>query len=107
VGNCLVLYAVGPDVSEATTVLMEAITPEMRTRWSSSSIPRDWANESFALSEAPKTEYCAMHRSSCDVGMGGVSISSEYLDSNESVVKEQLQKAGVRLARIAIRPDPE
>jgi hypothetical protein len=97
--NCLVLYAVGPDVSEAATDLKEAITPEMQTLWSSST-PRDWANESFALSEAPKTGYCVMHGSSCDSVVGSVSISTEYLDANESAVKVQLQNAGVRLARI-------
>jgi hypothetical protein len=29
-----------------------------------------------------------------------VTISAEYLAANEPVVKEQLQKAGVRLARL-------
>ena len=37
---------------------------------------------------------------SCDAGVGSVSIGVDYLDANEPVVKEQLQKAGVRLARI-------
>ena len=31
---------------------------------------------------------------------GTVTITAEYLDANEPVVKEQLQKAGVRLARV-------
>jgi S1/P1 Nuclease len=97
--NCLVLYAVGPDVSEAATDLKDAITPAMQTLWNSST-PRDWANESFALSEAAKTGYCVIHGSSCDLSIGGVSISTEYLDANESAVKVQLQKASVRLAHI-------
>lgn len=41
-----------------------------------------------------------MHGPSCDPGVGSVSIGAEYLDANEPVVREQLQKAGVRLARI-------
>jgi hypothetical protein len=41
-----------------------------------------------------------MHGLSCDAGVGSVPIGADYLDANESVVKEQLQKAGVRLARI-------
>jgi hypothetical protein len=41
-----------------------------------------------------------MHRPSCDTGVGTVSIGTDYLDPNEPVVKEQLQKAGVRLAAI-------
>jgi len=57
--NCLVQYAVGPDISEAVTELLEGITPELQTRWTASE-PRDWANESFAISEAARTGYCAM-----------------------------------------------
>ncbi len=97
--NCLVLYAVGPDALEAATDLADAITPEMRERWNASD-PRDWANESFAVTEAVKTGYCVMHGSSCDLPGGSVSIGAGYLDANEPVVKEQLQKAGVRLARL-------
>jgi hypothetical protein len=47
-----------------------------------------------------KTGYCVLHGPSCDAGAGSVSIGTDYLDANEPVVKEQLQKAGVRLARI-------
>lgn len=70
----------------------------MITKWSASD-PRDWANESFAIAEAAKTHYCVMHAPSCDKPDGDVIINSEYLNANEAVVKEQLQKAGVRLAR--------
>jgi S1/P1 Nuclease len=97
--NCLVRNAVGPDVAEAATELIDAITDEMKTKWSTSD-PRDWANESFAISEAAKTGYCVMHGSSCDKPQGDVTISAEYLATNEPLVKEQLQKAGVRLARL-------
>ena len=62
--------------------------------------PRDWANESFAISEAVKTGYCVMHGPSCDAGGASAPIGTVYMDANEPVVKEQLQKAGVRLARI-------
>ena len=86
-------------MDEAATALVDAITPEMKTRWSNSD-PRDWANESFAISEAVTTGYCEMHGSSCDLPNGNVTISAEYLAKNEPVVKEQLQKAGVRLARL-------
>jgi hypothetical protein len=86
-------------VDEAATALVDAITPEMKTRWSNSD-PRDWVNESFAISEAATTGYCEMHGSSCDLPDGNVTFSAEYLAKNEPVVKEQLQKAGVRLARL-------
>jgi hypothetical protein len=97
--NCLVVHAVGPDVADAATDLIDAITPEMKTKWSASD-PRDWANESFALSEAVKTGYCVMHGSSCDLPEGSVAINAGYLATNEPLVKEQLQKAGVRLAKL-------
>jgi nuclease S1 len=97
--TCLVLHAVGPDVGEAATALIDAITPEMKTQWSASD-PRVWANESFAVAEAAKTGYCEMHGPSCDLPAGNVTISAEYLAANEPLVKEQLQKAGVRLARL-------
>ena len=72
----------------------------MKTRWTASD-PRDWANESFALAEAVKTGYCVVHGTSCDMpGSGHVTIDAGYLQANEPVVKEQLQKAGVRLARL-------
>jgi nuclease S1 len=97
--NCLVLYAVGPDASDAAADLTGEITPDMRARWNASE-PRDWANESFAISEAVKTGYCVKHDASCDPPGGSVSVSREYLDTNQPVVREQLQKAGVRLARV-------
>ncbi len=77
---------------------MTTITPEMKTRWGASE-PRDWANESFAISVSVRTGYCAMHGYSCDLPGGtNVNITAEYLDANEPVVNEQIQKAGVRLA---------
>lgn len=97
--NCLVQNAVGTDVADAASELVDGITDELKTKWSASE-PRDWANESFAISEAAKTQYCVMHGPSCDLPDGSVTINQEYLDANESVVKEQLQKAGVRLAKL-------
>ena len=97
--NCLVLYAVGPDAPDAATNLLSALSSERRIRWAASE-PRDWANESFAISEAVKTGYCVIHGPLCDAGVGSVPIGADYLDANEPVVKEQLEKAGVRLARI-------
>jgi hypothetical protein len=97
--NCLVQYAIGPDASEAATDLLAVITPEMKAGWNASA-PRDWVNESFAITEAAQTMYCAMHGSSCDMTSNALNISAQYLDANESVVKIQLQRAGVRLARL-------
>lgn len=41
-----------------------------------------------------------MHGGSCDQPEGSIEISAEYLTANEPVVRQQLQKAGVRLARL-------
>ena len=97
--TCLVIYSVGPDASEAATDLLAAITPEMKAGWNAS-VPRDWANESFAIAEAARTMYCTMHGPSCDMTSSALNISDQYLAANEPVVKQQLQKAGVRLARL-------
>jgi hypothetical protein len=97
--TCLVQYSVGPDVSEAAPDLLAAITPEMKAIWNVS-VPRDWANESFAIAETPQTMYCAMRGSLCDMISGALNISEQYLEANEAVVKQQLQKAGVRLAQL-------
>lgn len=95
--TCLVESAVGPDVADAATDLISEIIPEMKTKWIASK-PRDWANESFAISEDAKTEYCVLHGASCDRPAGSIQITPDYLSANEPVVREQLQKAGVRLA---------
>ena len=97
--NCLVTHAVGSDVSDAASELIDAMTPELKTKWSSSD-PREWTNESFAIAESIQTGYCVMHGSSCNQPQGSVTINAEYLAANEPIVREQLQKAGFRLARL-------
>jgi hypothetical protein len=97
--TCLVLYAVGHDILEAVTDLMQTITPDLKAQWTGSE-PKDWVNESFAISESAKTGYCEIHGSSCDPSPQAVTVSTKYLDANAPVVKEQLAKAGVRLAHL-------
>jgi S1/P1 Nuclease len=97
--TCLVEDAVGTDIQQAASDLIDGITPQMITQWQASE-PRDWANESFAITEAATTQYCAKHAASCDMPGGDVQITQQYLNANEPVVKTQLQKAGVRLARL-------
>lgn len=99
--TCLLEDALGTDVSEAATDLIDAITPEMMTEWTASDHPMDWANESFAIAEAAKTKYCTMHGKSCDgPESGNVTIDAAYAKVNQPIIKKQLQKAGVRLARM-------
>jgi hypothetical protein len=97
--NCLVDFAIGKDVIKAATSMMAAINPDMLARWMSST-PRDWANETFAIAKASSTGYCVVHGQSCDPTNESMTITTEYLESNKPVVREQLQKAAVRLARL-------
>ncbi len=97
--NCLVDYAVGRDVVKASTSLKAAITPAMQAQWMSSTA-RDWADETFAIAKAVTTGYCEVHGPSCDPTHESMTITTEYLESNRQVVREQLVKAAVRLARL-------
>jgi hypothetical protein len=97
--NCLVDYAVGSNVVKAASNMMTTITPDMLIQWTNST-PRDWANETFAIAKAITTQYCVMHGQSCDPTGERFIITTEYLESNKPVVREQLQKAAVRLARL-------
>jgi hypothetical protein len=58
------------------------------------------ANESFAIAKAPTTRYCVMQGQSCDPTNESMTITTEYLETNKPVVREQLQKAAVRLAHL-------
>jgi S1/P1 Nuclease len=97
--TCLVLKAVGEDAREAATELLKTITPARIESWTHSA-PMDWANESFAIAEQARTEYCIRQGASCDKPSGKLTIDAAYVAVNTPVVREQLQKAGVRLAHL-------
>jgi S1/P1 Nuclease len=97
--TCLVLKAVGEDVDQSATELMKTITPVNIESWTRSA-PMDWANESFAIAEQAQTEYCNRQGASCDHPSGKVKIDASYVAVNTPIVREQLQKAGVRLAHL-------
>ncbi|MEA2881117.1 MAG: nuclease [Bradyrhizobium sp.] len=103
--NCMVADAVGSDVAAAAAKLSKAITPEMKAKWEASDQPKDWANESFALAEAAGTKYCTLQQPhTCQQpSPKSVKIDAAYLQTNEPVVKQRLQQAGVRLARMLDR----
>ena len=63
-----------------------------RCRW--------WANESFTIAEQVQTKYCIRQGASCDQPSGKVKIDAAYIAVNTPIVREQLQKAGVRLAHM-------
>jgi hypothetical protein len=97
--TCLVLKAVGEDVDQAATELMKTITPARIDGWTHSK-PMDWANESFAIAEQARTEYCIRQGASCGKPAGKVTIDAAYIVANTPIVRQQLQKAGVRLAHL-------
>jgi hypothetical protein len=92
-------YAVGLNVPKAVAALMETISPEKRAAWTGTG-PQEWANESFAIATRPTTRYCVMHDQSCDLPEDALTITVQYLEINKPIVREQLQKAGVRLAHV-------
>jgi hypothetical protein len=95
--SCLVQAAVGDNVQGAAASLASSITPAQSQMWRQGG-PRAWANESFEITESVQTKYCEMHGNSCDQPSGTVRIDQAYIDTNVPIVKQQLQKAGVRLA---------
>jgi hypothetical protein len=97
--TCLVLRAVEEDANEAATELMKTITPARIESWNHSN-PMDWANESFAIAEQAQTQYCIRQGASCDQPAGKVTIDAAYVVTNAPIIREQLQKAGVRLAHL-------
>jgi nuclease S1 len=97
--TCLVLRAVGEDANQAATELMKTITPARIESWAHSK-PMDWANESFAIAEQAQTQYCIRQGASCDQSAGKVTIDAAYVAVNTPIIREQLQKAGVRLAHM-------
>lgn len=97
--TCLVVAAVSTDVGDAAKRLLTSITQEQIQVWIQSD-PRQWANESFTITESVQTKYCVKRGDSCDQANGRVMIDQSYIDANVSIVKEQFQKAGIRLAHL-------
>jgi hypothetical protein len=97
--TCLVLKAVGADVADAVTDLMKSISSAKIEEWTHSD-PVDWANESFAITERAATRYCVQQGASCDSPTGKVTIDAAYIQTNAPVIREQLLKAGLRLAHL-------
>ena len=97
--DCLLLKAVGDDVSVAAGSLIGSITPAMSERWTATK-PRDWANESFTIAKDARTGYCTQQAGSCALPAGSVTIDAAYVEASTTAIREQLQKARVRLAHL-------
>jgi hypothetical protein len=93
--TCLVTKTLGRDVAQAAA----EVTKAARKRWSSSK-PRDWANESFAIATSPRTKYCIRRAGTCERPTGSVVVDAAYLRDNAAIIRERLARAGARLARL-------
>jgi hypothetical protein len=98
--TCLVIKSAGDDPMAAATELVRGITPVLQELWTQASDPRDWANESFAITTAAATRYCIRQGTSCALPNGEVTVDEAYVQSNRAIIREQLAKAGVRLAHL-------
>jgi hypothetical protein len=78
---------------------MKTITPARIESWTHSK-PMEWANESFAIAEQAQTKYCIRQGAPCDHPSGKVHVDAAYVVTNAPIIREQLQKAGVRLAHL-------
>jgi len=57
-------------------------------------------DESFDIAVAASTRYCLQSASSCDLPVGSVAVGAEYVRVNVPILREQVAKAGVRLAHL-------
>jgi hypothetical protein len=60
----------------------------------------DLAIERLGIAEQAQTKYCIRRGAACDHPVGKVNIDAAYVAVNVPVIREQLQKAGVRLAHL-------
>jgi hypothetical protein len=97
--TCLVHYAVGDNADAAASELLRSITSSQTQAWARASL-RDWANESFAISRSHGTHYCALTDGSCQPIHSPLIVDDAYIAANVPVLREQLAKAGVRLAHV-------
>jgi hypothetical protein len=95
--TCLVVAAVGANAEDAAAKLLTSISQEQIGAWTQSG-PKQWANESFKITESFQTKYCVKHGNNCDQASGSVNIDQAYMYANVPIVRQQLQKAGIRLA---------
>jgi hypothetical protein len=90
--TCLVLKAVGEDPRAAAADLVKSITPAQQELWTQASDPRDWANESFAITRAAATQYCLQQGAACNQSADDIVIDDAYIQANRDVFAPSLQR---------------
>lgn len=103
--------AAGGGATGLASALRAEITPRERAAWLAHGAPLDWANESFAIARQPAVRYCVQVSEACRYSKTRVrfdghgrrrseSLSQDYEDEEETIVRERLEQAGVRLAAL-------
>jgi nuclease S1 len=82
-----------PDEDHLLASVSRMTTPERAAKWSRGTV-EEWAGESFRLAQT--VAYGDLPRS----GLGPISQGEEYQRTAEPIVRDQIAKAGVRLAAI-------
>ena len=111
--GCIIQQGVPGDTYAVARDLLDDITNQDRATWRDSD-PIDWANESFAISVSPEVEYCVRTDAGCSYDADNerldpgepertVTIDRVYIETHTPTVREQLVKAGVRLAELLDR----
>lgn len=111
--SCIIDEGLGDDPYAIARDLLDGVTNEDRATWRASS-PIDWANESFAIIVSLEVGYCVHTEAGCwyaavnerlDLGepMRTVTVDQSYIEAHTPTVREQLLKAGVRLAGLLDR----
>ena len=106
--RCIIEEGLHGDAYSAARDLLDQVTDKDRAGWWAST-PADWANESLAISVSPEVGYCVRAGTGCwydqdnerlDEGepKRTVEVDRVYIETHTPTVREQLVKAGVRLA---------
>lgn len=112
--SCIIERAIGADYSDVAEELRAEITDADRAAWLPPEIDAksvvSWANETFAITERPDVQYCVRKDGACWYGPDQqqyrsgeqrvVVVDDAYLDAQPPTVRQQLQKAAVRLGAI-------
>lgn len=96
----------GTDANKVGAALNRDITAQQEHDWAAGT-PKDWALDAFAKSRSVAYDFSGEHQDTHDHGGTAVYLDDTYGVRALPIVKEQLSKAGVRLAetlKAAFRP---
>jgi hypothetical protein len=95
--DTVVVGEIAPDAQTLAATLREKITPAQVATWSTGA-PRDWAREAFAL--AKSAAYSLGSLAGCYRDAAPVPLPNGYDARARDIAAVQIEKAGVRLARL-------